>query len=255
MRDSDLRDRFREGTQPRGEIDVEAVLRRARARRRPKVALAGAGSVLAIAAIAVPAVLTSSFGGAGGAADSAIVAGEQYAPESASDAGGAGAADQAMAEKAPPDRLNLCTAPVAEPIPSESGLVVTVAPVAASATGHGIPIMVTLTNAGRERITGTTGGRPSVTFARDGITLWHTNGPQDLIARVVDLAPGQSMSYPATFEPVVCGVEDDQSEAFRAELPAAGPGEYTLSAAIEVTSEDGTVIELVSGPPVEITLG
>jgi hypothetical protein len=104
-------------------------------------------------------------------------------------------------------------------------------------------------------VTGTTGGRPSVTFARDGVTLWHTNGPQDLIARVVDLAPGQSMSYPAVFEPLVCGAEDDAAESFRAYLPAAGPGGYTLSAAIDVTSEDGTTVERVSGPPVRVTLG
>lgn len=251
--DPDLRRRFREGTQPRGEIDVDAVLRRARARRRPRVVLAGAGSVLAIAAIAVPAALTSSFGGSSGAA---TVASDELAPEAAPDTGLAdGDTDDAMAARAPAEKLNLCTAPVAESVPSGRGLVITVAPVAASAGDRDIPITVTLTNAGDERVTGTTGGRPAVTFAGNGITLWHTNGPADLIARVVDLAAGQSMSYPATFEPVVCGTEDDAAEQFRTDLPAAGPGTYTLSAAIEVTGEDGATIELVSGPPVGITLG
>jgi hypothetical protein len=254
VRDSDLQRRFREGTSPRGEIDVDAVLRRARARRRPKAVLAGAGSVLAIAAIAVPAVLTSSGGtGAGG---STVVAGDGLAPEAAPDTGLAGGdADQAMMERAPAERLNLCGAPVAEQVPSAMGLVITVAPVTASAAERGIPITVTLTNAGDERVTGTTGGRPAVTFARDGVTLWHTNGPQDLIARVVDLAPGQSMSYAAVFEPVVCAPQDDAAEAFRADLPPAGPGDYTLSAAIDVTSEDGATIEQVTGPPAAATLG
>jgi hypothetical protein len=125
----------------------------------------------------------------------------------------------------------------------------------ARATDRGIPITVTLTNAGDERVTGTTGGRPAVTFAREGVTLWHTNGPQDMIARVVDLAPGQSMSYPAVFEPVVCAPQDDAAEAFRAGLPPAGPGDYTLSAAIDLTSEDGATVEQVTGPPVPVTLG
>jgi len=254
--DSELRDRFREGTQPRGEIDLDAVLRRARARRRPKVLLAGAGSVLAIAAIAVPAALSTSFGG--GAGGSAIVAGDAYAPESATgaaDGAAVGGAGQTMLEKTPAELLNRCMAPVADPGPTASGLLITVAPVSAAASERGIPLTVTLTNAGSERITGTTGSRPSVTFARDGIVLWHTNGPQDMMARIVDLAPGQSMSYPAEFEPVVCTTEDDAAELFRDDLPPAGPGAYTLSAVIDVISEDGTTVELVGGPAVDIVLG
>ena len=35
--ESELRDRFHDGTLPSGQIDVDAVLRRARARRRPRV--------------------------------------------------------------------------------------------------------------------------------------------------------------------------------------------------------------------------
>lgn len=245
--DSELRDRFREGTQPRGEIDVQAVLRRARARRRPRVALAGAGSLLAIAAIAVPAVLSTSYPGA---SDGATVAGDAYAPE----ASAGGAEQTTIADRNPAELLNRCGAPVAEAVPSARGLTITVAPVTAAAGDTGIPLTVTLTNSGDERVTGTTGGRPSITFAGGGVTLWHTNGAQDLVARVVDLAPGQSMSYRASFDPVVCGREDDQAGSFRAGLPAAAPGDYTLSAAIDVTSDDGTVVELVTGPATAITL-
>jgi hypothetical protein len=160
-----------------------------------------------------------------------------------------------IADRTPAERLNLCGQPVAEVVPSEAGLVITVASVSAAAGDRGIPITVTLTNAGGERVTGTTGSRPAVTFARNGVTLWHTNGPQDLMARVVDLAPGQSVSYAADFDPVVCGPEDDAAGTFRAGLPSAGPGSYALSAAIDLTSEDGTVVELVTGPATGITLG
>ena len=92
--ESELRDRFHDGTLPSGRIDVDAVLRRARARRRPRVLLAGAGSVLAIAAIAVPASI-GSF--ARPDADSTLVAEDGYsAPESAAggDAGGSAESDR-----------------------------------------------------------------------------------------------------------------------------------------------------------------
>lgn len=249
MRDSEIRDRFREGTQPRGEIDVDAVLRRVRARRRPRVLLAGAGGVLAVTAIAVPAALSTSLplgGTAGGASDMA-----ESAPYSDEDVA-AGGTDLVTLPKA--EKLNLCAAPVAAPAPAPSGLLITVAPVSASADDRDIPTTVTLTNTGAERITGTTGSRPSLTLAEGEVTVWHTNGPQDLSARIVDLAPGQSMSYPAEFDPVRCSAADEEAEAFPADLPQLGAGLYRLSAVIEVTSDDGTVVELVSGPAVDVRL-
>jgi hypothetical protein len=41
---------------------------------------------------------------------------------------------------------------------------------------------------------------------------------------------------------------------FRDDLPKAGPGTYLLSAAIDVTHDDGTTIDLVGGPAVAVTL-
>jgi len=243
--DSELRRRFQEGTQPRDQIDVDAVLRRVRARRRPRVVLAAAGSVLTIAAIAVPAVLTTSVGGA--TTDTALVA---EAPEAAGGAADSGAA----MSRAPADNLNLCTAPLAEVAPAANGLVITVEPVAAAATARSIPTTVTLTNTGPQAILGTTGSRPALTLSRDGVTLWHTNGPTDMMARIVDLGPGESMTYETTFEPLVCGVEDDAAESFRTDLPEAGPGTYLLSAAIDLSHDDGSSLDLVTGSAVQITL-
>lgn len=251
--DSEIRNRFHEGTQPKGQIDVDAVLRRARARRRPRIAVAAAGSVLAIAAIAVPATFGSYL--AGGAQDTALVAGgDSAAPEFATDGGGSADTQSPQSARISAESLNLCGAPVAEIPPAESGLVITVRAVTASATSREIPVTVTLTNGGSERIDGTTGSRPALTLSRDGITLWHTNGPQDLLARVVALDPGDSMTYETTFEPLVCGAEDDALESFRTDLPAAGPGEYLLSAAIDVTHDDGSLTELATGPATTITL-
>jgi hypothetical protein len=255
--ESELRDRFHDGTMPSGQIDVDAVLRRARARRRPRVLLAGAGSVLAIAAIAVPATI-GSF--AVPTADTLVAedGGELAQPESATDGDAAGGTEQGGADnaldRAPAEKLNLCSAPVAEVPPAENGLVLTVEPVTASAADHGIPTIVTMTNTGTAPVSGTTAGRPAMTLSKGGITLWHSNGSQTLIAIPVELAPGESLQYPATFEPVRCGVEDDMGDSFRDDLPAVGAGVYQLSAAIDFTRNDGSFIDLVTGPAVRVTL-
>ncbi|CAN5378777.1 hypothetical protein BH09ACT4_BH09ACT4_19320 [soil metagenome] len=252
--DSELRDRFHEGTLPQGQIDVDAVLRRVRARRRPRIVLAGAASVLAIAAIAVPAALASYSPGA--SQDTALVAADgAAAPEAASGGGDtAGGAGDAQFSRQAADKVNLCTAPVAEIPLAENGLVITVEPITAHASQPSIPVTVTLTNSGPNNIFGTTGGRPTLTLSADGITIWHTNGPQDMIARIVDLGPGESMTYETTFEPKRCGTQDEAGESFRDGLPAAGAGEYQLSAAIDVSHDDGSAIDLVTGPAAEVTL-
>jgi hypothetical protein len=253
--DSELRRRFREGTQPRGQIDVDAVLRRARARRRPRVVVAAAGSVVAIAAIAVPAVVITSFGSTGASVTSSEY-GPEAAPEAAGGAADSDAADSDAALSGPgAEHLNPCSGPVTEFPPADGGLVISAAPVTAAAGARSIPVTVTLTNTGDVGILGTTASRPALTLSRDGVTIWHTNGPSDMSARIVDLGPGESMTYETVFEPLVCGPEDDALEAFRPGLPAAGPGTYLLWAAIDVIHDDGSATELVTGPAVAVTLG
>jgi hypothetical protein len=89
--------------------------------------------------------------------------------------------------------------------------------------------------------------------------LWHSNGPVPLLAQEIDLAPGASTAFSTTFEPVVCGVEDDTMPSFRTDLPEAGPGSYQLSAALDFspTSPDAsgvTAAVLVTGPTSPVTL-
>lgn len=258
MSDSDLRRRFQEGTQPRGEIDVDAVLRRARARRRPRVILAASGSVLAIAAIAVPAIVVSGLpgvGGAGGAGDSAYSAPDQAAaPEATTQSDAAGGAGSTELGVPRADALSPCGAPVADVAPASNGLSLTIDPVTAKASDRDIAATVTLTNGGSTAIFGSTASEPILVLSDGGVTIWHTNGPHDDMARLVDLGPGESMTYQTTFEPVVCGPEDDADGVFREKLPAAGPGTYLLYALIDVTHADGSAIDLVSGPGVAVTL-
>jgi hypothetical protein len=115
-----------------------------------------------------------------------------------------------------------------------------------------------MTNTGTDRVTGTTAARPAITLSKDGTVLWHSNGPTVMTVATVDLAPGASMSYPATFSPVRCSVDDDLAEGFPADLPSVDAGDYDVSAAIDVVRTDaaGTVLsnDLVTSPTAPITL-
>ena len=51
-----------------------------------------------------------------------------------------------------------------------------------------------------------------------------------------------------------CTTEDDLAETFREDLPGVGPGLYQLSAAIDFTRNDGSFIDLVTGPAVRVSL-
>ncbi|MGN6502119.1 MAG: hypothetical protein ACTHKX_04330 [Pseudolysinimonas sp.] len=248
--DSDLRRRFQEGTQPRSEIDVDAVLRRARARRRPRVVLAGASSVLAIAAIAVPAVVVTGLPGTG-AGDQVLSAGDAAAPESA---GGASGTSETQLTDPAAKILNLCGADVTQPVAAATGVTVTIDPVTASPGQRGIPVTVTLTNTGESSIFGSTAAAPTLTLSRDGVTVWHTGEAADGSARVVDLGPGESMTYQTSFDAVICGPGDDAALASPTTLPSAPAGTYLLWAMIDLTHDDGSAVDLVSGPAVAVTL-
>ena len=235
-----------------GEIDVASVIRRARVRRLPRVLAVGGAACLAIAAIAVPVSL-SMLGGA---------AGTTFVASDAEDAGGAdGAAPEAESGKADTmlrvaaDQLNLCGAPLAEAAPNPEGLELSIDPIDAPADAVSIQTMVTLVNNGSDAIRGTTPGSPALTLSQGGIVLWHSNGPVAMIAVEVDLEPGESLQYAASFQPVRCAPEDDQSaEGFRAGLPPVGPGTYELSAAIDLTPLDGSAATLVTGPTTPVIL-
>jgi len=262
--ESELRQQFHDD-EPGGSIDLDAVLRRSRARRRPRVVAAAVVSSLAVIGIVVP--VSISIAGTR-SATSLFDAGAASAPRSSagpvrlggettngSDASGSGGG----IKRAPAEKINLCTGAVATPAPADDGLVLTVAPVDAAASARDIPVTVTLTNNGTQRVTGSLSPFPALTLSRDGIVLWHSNGPVPSLAQEIDLAPGASTSFDTTFQPLVCGVTDDEQESFRTDLPAAGPGSYQLSAALDLTpataDANGQIaVVLVTGPTSPVTL-
>jgi hypothetical protein len=181
--------------------------------------------------------------------------------QSAEDSGGAAPeSPEAFMKRAAADELNQCAGPVAETVASFSGLQLDVAFPEAAPVGSTVAGAVTLTNASTAHVTGTTASRPAITLSQNGTVLWHSNGPVDSSAVMVDLDPGQSLQYAASFEPVRCDVQDDLAEAFRADLPAVPPGEYEVSAAIDFAPDPSMPqqqtpgLDLVTAPREPIAL-
>jgi len=238
-------------------IDTTLVIRRSGRRRHVRQAVVGGATTLAVVGLGAAAIAGIRTVGGSSASSSSIATGQSpTTPDTKSGVEGvapAGGQPQTGLERAPAEKLNLCGSPVASVAPNAAGLVLTVQfPATAAAGSTSVAGTVTLTNTGPERILGSTAATPAITLSRDGVTVWHSNGPMIAIITGVDLAPGASMSYPASFSPVVCSVEDDSAGSFRADLPHAAPGAYALSAAIGISrmSADGKTLssDLVTGP-------
>ncbi len=248
--EDDLR-KLLSGAEAPNTLDAERIIAKSRMRRLPAQLAAGTIGVLALAGVGVVVVQTSQLG-----VPSAVTSAE----DSAMVEGGASDSELSEIKRAPADLLNLCGAPVSDIVPSTSGLELAVAfPSTVAAGTTRVDGTVRLTNLSTERVTGTTAAVPALTLSRDGVTVWHTNGAMILSATIVDLAPGESLEYTASFEPVQCAPEDDGPDGFRANLPALAPGTYELSAAIDFAPDaadpnEPALADLVMGPRSVITI-
>lgn len=248
--ENDLKNMFDSASAP-NTLDIDRIVRKSRRARLPKQIVAGSAGALAIAGLFVLGINTTQLTAppvAISAQDSSM--GSEAAPST-----------EAALKRAPADKLNLCGGTLADVAPSNYGLQLQVTFGSTAAVGTApIEGTVTLTNTSDQRIAGTTARSPAITVSQNGIVMWHSNGPMFMSLTIVDLEPGQSLSYPASFTPVLCGVEDDSAETFRAYLPALPAGDYELSAAIDfsvdpsMASSDIPDQDLVTGPTSPLTL-
>jgi hypothetical protein len=241
---------FSSAEPPAQKIDVASVIRRSKARRLPKQIGAGGIFTLAIGGISIAGIQglvgsqNTATGSAGAPALPQFGATDSSGQESTSGNKGI--------DRAPAEKINLCGGSLAEVAPSQSGLVLAVQFPDADAGSSSIEGTVTMTNTSDKTLTGYTAGSPAITLSRNGTVLWHSNDTTTMLAREVTLRPGASITYSATFSPVICSVEDDSGPSFRDNLPAAPAGKYQLSAAIDFTSDSGA--DLVTGPLASVTL-
>lgn len=245
--ESDLRDLLR-GPDPegRGDIDLEAVLSRTRRRRRPRVIAAQAlGSVALIGVLGTVVVVS-------------LPSTQSGVMMSAEDAGGDGTSEEAAAapytdEDARAWTPDVCGAAVTEPVAS-AGVTLEMALVTTFEPGQSVPVTVTLRNDSPDRIVGTTASAPYVSFAEDGIVRWHSYATQDASARLVDLDPGEQMTYETFFERSICRSEDDLvMDDPDTALPLASAGIYELRSVVIVSTDDGATL-LAASPPIPLEI-
>jgi len=253
--ESDLKKMFGDTGPALGQIDLARVLGRSSRRRVAQKVAVGGVTTLAVAGIGV-----AGFTGIRGLTPTTTAgsASSANAPETKGDSSTSGLAPDTGSKRAPAEKINLCGGTLAEVAPNANGLVLTTSFPDADASADRISGTVTLTNTGTEHITGTSAASPAITLSKDGIVLWHSNGPMIAMAAVVDLAPGASMTYRAMFQPITCGSEDDRADSFRDDLPHVAAGEYQVSAALDLSRQgaDGSFLstDLVTGPVSTVTL-
>ena len=262
--ESDLKKMFSETGAALGQVDLSRVLRRSSHRRIAQQVAVGSATTLAVAGIGVAGFtgmrgLVQSTGSASSAAAPDANRPDANRPDAnrPEATGGSTATDGGLA-RAPAEKINLCGGVLSEVAPNAAGLVLTTNFEPGDASADRVSGTVTLTNSGSAHVTGTSAATPTIVLSKDGIVLWHSNGPVAAIGAIVDLAPGASMTYQASFQPVICAVEDDSSVSFRDNLPHVAADAYQVSAALDLSRQnaDGSFpgTDLVTGPASEVTL-
>ncbi len=222
-----------------GGIDLDRVIARSRARRRPRQVATTLVGALALTGVLVIGVQTLPRP----ASDSAVM----MESESGAADGGAASEDAALSGPAAP-LIAACAAPAAAPTGVVGGLALElIFPTSVSAGTAQIEGTVRVTNVGTTPVSATTAPVPAITVSENGIVVWHTNGPTILSLATIELEPGQSVELPAMATLVRCGPEDDALPEFRADLPALAAGDYALTAAMDVAdAATGELTRLVS---------
>lgn len=233
-------------------LDASRIIARSRARRLPRQVAAGAFGAFAVAGIFVVSLQVIP---PGQDQTTALTSSESAQDETA------GAATESSIKRAPAEGINVCGLPIADVAPSVYGLEFSLDFPATNPVGtSAIEGTVRLTNTSSQRVFGTTTAAPALTLARDGIVTWHSTGRTIMAPTIVELAPGESHEYIASFEPVECASTDDEAVGATRDLPALAAGQYELSALIDFTPDESlvadgiTYVDLVSGLSTTITL-
>jgi hypothetical protein len=240
--ESDLRDLLRDpDPEGRPTIDLDAVLTRARRRRRPKVVAAQAlGSVAAVGAlfVGIPAIVPPPQ-------SATMVAGDSDGGAEVYDAGAAEEFDAGPTASDYALRISAETCGAAfEDTVATSTWTLAIEPLAADEGFAELTVPVTLRNDGTTAVTGVA-SVPRIVLTLDGVVVGYAPAV-DLIGIPVDLAPKASVGFEATVEPYACDPADPQAPLD--ELGLLPPGDYEMRPVVQFAGEDGTV-DAIAGPP------
>lgn len=213
-----LRDLLRGDPQGATSLDADAVIRRARARRRPKRIAAGALGGLAAALVVVPVVLGVGAAGPMSASDGA---GSAAAPESAKDASVYADEDSTAGSRAE-DPYPGCQLPGwdGEAVPSGVEL-----RVATSADAGWLDL--TLANGGTDALNGELAGAPIVALSSGEVPIGWSEAAVPTTR--VDLEPGAQLVLRVPLAVVTCSGE-----------PVGGV--YGAEASLGIRLDDGAIV-------------
>lgn len=258
--DPDLSSVFRQDPHGDGGLDAASVVRRARSRRRPRVAALGAAGVLAAAALVAP-IAIAAMPSAQFATPASVGASEESVGDTESSDADRGdlvatpssSGSELFAEREPYEGAGpgqtggdgeFCEpVPAVVPTPSRFGLRLEFVGAELIANGGEFVGAVRLVNESEQPVSGYTGGVPRLTLSRDGEPVWQDCGPTTMIAVDVELDPGESIEYQLAVD---LGDSDGDVSAW------SGPHE--LAASLEFTPNDDGTSDLVWADRVEIEL-
>jgi hypothetical protein len=222
--ESDLRDLLRD-PEPEGRpaIDLDAVLTRARRRRRPKVVAAQAlGSVAAVGAL---------FAGIAAFApplQTATMVAEDSAGGTAEYESGPAASDYALRISA-----EACGQPFVDTgIPGAGTLVIE--PLSTE-EGTDLAVQVTLRNDGSTPLTGIV-SLPRLVLTLDGVVVGYAP-PVEAVGMPIALEPGMSTTFDTVVQPYAC--DPDDPEAPIEELAVLAPGDYEMRPVMSLAPDVG----------------
>jgi len=240
------------------QVDVDAVLRASRARRRTRRTAVVGGIGAAAAVLLIGGGVMAGLQGLGGqtAADAPTSFQSAESGDASRDAAEDGAADEAAGQAlVAPELVNRCGAPVTAPTDAAtSPLAVAVdAPTAPVQPGTSILVGMTVTNTGTTVVSGTIDAAP-LTVADAGITVWHSGPGDEFPPRPISLSPGESTTLEGAFQTRFCDEDDELGGILRPDLPGLEPGDYGVGVVLSFTGPDGAITYLVS-PLAPISVG
>jgi len=201
-----------QGDGPHPALDAEHIIRRARARRRPKRIAVGVLGGLAAVGVVVPVVVGIGGGTPMGASDAAPAAEQDAAYDERS--GGAGS----LATDPYPDCHLIGWDGEAVPSGVELRL---------AQAEPGGEVALTLVNASTEALHGALAGAPYLALSSGDAPAGWSAAEVPLVD--IDLAPGASLTLEVPLDAVGCG-------------GAALAGEYGAAASLGIRLDDGTIL-------------
>lgn len=237
-------------------IDLDAVLRASRARRRARrTAIAGgAGAIAALLAIGGLVIgLQPGSHTATGGAPAAVESTESADAPPAGEASGPDAESATGSWLPAAADLHRCGEPPAAADAPTPALVVAVTPPAAVVRPGGTAVVsVTVTNAGDVRVEGELWDEPAVAVAKDGVVVSRSLPTGAPASEAIALDPGESATLTGTLAAMRCG-PPDAAGSNPSQGPLA-PGAYELGVIVGFLPAGGEAVHLVS-PFLPLTVG